>query len=72
MPVAAGDLQLIATAKVQATYGRTRPGDSAIAMLATAYRHVRIGLLKLVVRRPHVSLPARQRAAKPRGRRPRA
>lgn len=72
VPVAAGDLQLIATAKVQATYGRMRPGDSAIAMLATAYRHVRIGLLRLVVRRPHVSLPARPRATKTRGRRPRA
>ena len=58
VPVAAGDLQLIATAKVQATYGRTRPGDSAIAMLANAYRRARIGLLRLIVRRPHVSRPS--------------
>jgi len=58
VPVAAGDLQLIAMAKVEATYGRRRPGDSAIAMLANAYRHARLGLLRLVVRRPHVSRPS--------------
>jgi len=65
MPVAAGDLQLIATAKVEATYGRRRPGDSVRAMLASAYRHARLGLLRLAVHRPHVGRPSLRGRRKP-------
>ena len=52
VPVANDDLRLIATAKVEATYGRREPGQSTLAMIADAYRRVRVGLLRLIVRRP--------------------
>jgi hypothetical protein len=65
VPVAHDDLQLIATAKVEATYGRRQPADSMLRSLGMAYRRVRLGLLRLVMRRPRISL-------KPRGRRPRS
>ena len=52
MPVARDDLRLIATAKVEATYGNRRPGDSVLHSLALAYRRVRFGLLRLLIRRP--------------------
>ena len=65
VPVAHDDLRLIATAKVEATYGRREPGESMLRNLGMAYRRARLGLLRLVMRRPRVSL-------RPRGRRPRS
>ncbi|HEY7024834.1 MAG TPA: transglutaminaseTgpA domain-containing protein [Candidatus Limnocylindrales bacterium] len=52
VPVASGDLHLIATAKVESTYARRAPEQGTLAMIGMAYRHVRIGLLKLLVRKP--------------------
>ena len=52
VPVASGDLHLIATAKVEATYGRRRPEQGTLAMIGAAYRRARIGILRLIVRRP--------------------
>ena len=43
---------LIATAKVEATYGQRRPGESMLHSLAMAYRRVRIGLLRTIFKRP--------------------
>lgn len=59
VPVARADLQLIATAKVEAAYGNRRPIDSMRRGIATAYRRVQIGLLRLVIRRPHFGLRPR-------------
>ena len=55
VPVARSDLELIATAKVEAVYGRRQPALSPLMRIATAYRHARIGLLRLVVRRPRLA-----------------
>ncbi|CAN5730882.1 transglutaminaseTgpA domain-containing protein [soil metagenome] len=52
VPVARSDLQLIATAKVESTYARRQPGESVLLNPAQAYRRVRIGLLRLLLRRP--------------------
>lgn len=52
VPVARSDLQLIATAKVEATYGHRPPVDSVRRLIAAAYRRVQFGLLRLVIRRP--------------------
>ena len=52
VPLARGDLELIATAKVEATYARRQPGESLLLSLAAAYRRVRLGLLRLLWRRP--------------------
>lgn len=52
VPVASGDLRLIARAKVEATYARRTPEQGSLAMIGLAYRRARIGLLKLLVRRP--------------------
>ena len=54
VPVASADLHLIATAKVEATYARMVPGESMLGILAGAYRRARVGLLRLIVRRPRV------------------
>ena len=59
VPVARADLQLIATAKVEAAYGQRRPIDSMRRGIATAYRRVQIGLLRLVIRRPRFGLRPR-------------
>jgi hypothetical protein len=59
VPVASDDLRLIATAKVEATYGRRRPGDTMLRTLAGAYRRVRFGLLRLVIHRPKIGLRPR-------------
>ena len=56
VPVARGDLRLIATAKVEATYAQ-RTGDSTMDMIATAYRRARVRLLRLIVRRPRSAKP---------------
>ena len=52
VPVASGDVHLIATAKVEATYGRRRPEDGRWASIGEAYRRARLGLLRLLVRKP--------------------
>jgi hypothetical protein len=69
VPVARDDLGLIATAKVEATYGRRQPAESMLRTLAGAYRRVRIGLLRLVIRKPKFGLrPRGIRARRGRGR----
>ena len=52
VPVASGDVHLIATAKVEATYGRRRPEAGTLTMIGVAYRRARLGLLRLLVRKP--------------------
>ncbi len=59
VPVAQSDLALIATAKVEATYGRRNPEDKMRKSLGMAYRRVRLGLLRLIVRRPKLGLRPR-------------
>ena len=59
VPVAQGDLALIATAKVESTYGRRNPDGSMRKSLGLAYRRVRLGLLRLVMRRPKLGLRPR-------------
>lgn len=61
VPVAQDDLRLIATAKVEATYGRREPAESMLRTLGVAYRRVRLGLLRLIMRRPRISLRPRSR-----------
>ena len=46
VPVAQEDLHLIATAKVEATYGRRTAEDKMLRRLGVAYRRVRLGLLR--------------------------
>jgi hypothetical protein len=52
VPVARSDLELLATAKVEAVYGRRQPGSVLLMRIATAYRHARMGLLRLIFRWP--------------------
>jgi len=59
VPIASGDLRMIATAKVEATYGRQAPGETMRRSLGIAYRRVRLGLLRLVMRRPKLGLRPR-------------
>lgn len=66
VPVARSDLELIATAKVEAVYGRRPPGSVVLIRIAGAYRHIRAGLLRLVFRRPRFTRGPRG----PRGPRP--
>jgi hypothetical protein len=54
VPVARPDLELLATAKVEAVYGRRQPGSILLMRIATAYRHARLGLLRLIFRRPRL------------------
>jgi len=46
-----GDLRLIATAKVEATYAGRPVSGSIVDQLTRAYRRVRVGLLRLLFRR---------------------
>jgi hypothetical protein len=64
VPVASDDLRLIATAKVEATYGRKSVGEGVMRSLSLAYRRVRFGLLRLVIRKPKIGL--RPRSLRPR------
>jgi hypothetical protein len=64
VPVASADLHLIATAKVEATYGRRQPADSMRRTLGVAYRRVRLGLLRLMMRRPKLGLRPRSARSK--------
>ena len=61
VPVAAGDLTMIATAKVEATYGQRRPTPLKLRSLTSAYRRVRLGLLRLLFRRLRFSRRPRSR-----------
>lgn len=65
VPVASADLHLIATAKVEATYGRRQPADSMRRTLGVAYRRVRLSLLRLMMRKPRVGLRPRSARTKP-------
>ncbi|HSH21171.1 MAG TPA: transglutaminaseTgpA domain-containing protein [Candidatus Caenarcaniphilales bacterium] len=60
VPAVGPDLRVVATAKVEATYGRRQPDGDALRALRDAYRRVRLGLLRLLLRRP--SLPRRPRS----------
>jgi hypothetical protein len=59
VPVAQEDLHLIATAKVEATYGRRTAGENLLRRLGLAYRRARLGMLRLIVRRPKLGLKRR-------------
>ena len=52
VPPVRSDLRLIAAAKVEATYAGRPVDGSVLSGLVRAYRRVRVGLLRLVVRRP--------------------
>jgi transglutaminase-like putative cysteine protease len=55
VPAAASDLQVVATAKVQAAYGRRAPTGPRLVALRSAYGRLRISLLRLALhyrRRP--------------------
>jgi hypothetical protein len=54
VPVARSDLELLASAKVEATYGRRAPGSALLLRIGLAYRRARIGLLRLAFRRPRL------------------
>lgn len=56
VPVARSDLELLATAKVEAVYGRREPGSVLLMGIAAAYRHARTGLLRLLFRRPNLRI----------------
>jgi hypothetical protein len=59
VPAVRGELRVVATAKVESTYGRRQPHGDALQALRDAYARVRIGLLRLLLRRP--SMPRRPR-----------
>jgi hypothetical protein len=63
VPVARPDLELLATAKVEAVYGRRQPGSILLMRIATAYRHARMGLLRLIFRRPRLGRGPRSSGA---------
>jgi hypothetical protein len=52
VPAVRGELKLVATAKVESAYGRRELQGEALRALRDAYRRVRMGLLRLVFRRP--------------------
>ncbi len=54
LPAVRTELQLVARAKVETTYARRRPDGEMRAKLRAAYRRIQIGLLRLVLRRPHL------------------
>jgi len=56
VPVARPDLELLATAKVEAVYGRREAGSMLLMRIGAAYRHARTGLLRLLFRRPNFRL----------------
>ena len=55
VPVARADLHLLATAKVEATYGHRQPGTVLMMRIGEAYRRIRMGLLRLVFRVPRLA-----------------
>lgn len=64
VPVARPDLELLATAKVEAVYGRRAAGSALLVRIGAAYRHARTGLLRLLFRRPKFRLGRGLRSAK--------
>jgi hypothetical protein len=63
VPQVRDEIQIVATAKVEALYARREPSEELRLLVARAYRRVRMSLLRLFVRRPRwLSLPG----AKPR------
>jgi hypothetical protein len=61
VPVARPDLEFLATAKVEAVYGRRQPGSDFLVRIAAAYRHARAGLLRLLLRKPNFKFMERWR-----------
>lgn len=59
VPAVRSELRVVATAKVEATYARRQPHGDALQALREAYARVRIGLFRLLIRKP--SLPRRAR-----------
>jgi Transglutaminase-like superfamily/Domain of unknown function (DUF4129)/TgpA N-terminal domain len=58
VPAVRDELQVVATAKVEALYGRREPSAELRLRLIQAYRRVRLSLLRLMLRRPHwLTLP---------------
>lgn len=57
LPAMSSDLRLVARAKVETTYASRPPEAELLAQLRDAYRRVRIGLIRMAVRRRR--LPAR-------------
>jgi hypothetical protein len=51
VPAARPELELVARAKVEATYGRRQPGPEGLVALRAAYRRLRFRLLTLALRR---------------------
>jgi transglutaminase-like putative cysteine protease len=65
VPAARPDLELLATAKVEAVYGRRLAGSALLQRIAAAYRHARTGLLRLVFKRLQaIQMPAMLRRGK--------
>ncbi|MDQ3938530.1 MAG: DUF3488 and transglutaminase-like domain-containing protein [Chloroflexota bacterium] len=54
LPTLRPDLQLVATAKVETTYGRREMRAEVLYKVRRAYRRVRLGLLRLLFRRPRL------------------
>lgn len=52
VPAIEGDLRMLATAKVEATYARKGGSWNLGERLSSAYRRARVGLLRLIVRPP--------------------
>jgi hypothetical protein len=46
------ELQTVAAAKVEVSYGRRELGDDRMQALRESYRRLRVGLLRLAFRRP--------------------
>jgi hypothetical protein len=66
VPAVREELQVVATAKVEALYGRREPSAELRLRLIQAYRRVRLSLLRLMLRRPHwLSLPRVGRRRRP-------
>lgn len=51
VPAVRTELHVVAQAKVEATYAGRAPAEDALAALRRAYRRVRVGLLRLALRR---------------------
>jgi hypothetical protein len=66
VPAVREELQVVATAKVEALYGRREPSAELRLRLMQAYRRVRLSLLRLMLRRPNwLSLPHVGRRRRP-------
>jgi len=58
VPAVREELQMVATAKVEALYGKRQPSEELRQRLLRAYRRVRLSLLRLLLRRrPRMSVP---------------